>query len=139
MIPLAWHSYMKQTQRYVLVLGQDTRTLQMLGSLLDQLKCPMVVADSLDQAMLRASQTPPLMIILSGHQHNWSQKLVESLRNVANSSSCITIVALTDFHSPSWLHQDEHPGVDGFLVKPLDSDVLFSLLQSAWARQNYCT
>ncbi len=129
---------MKQTQRYVLVLGQDPRTLQMLGSLLNQLKYPMVVADSLDQAMLRASQAPPLMIILSGHQ-NWTQTLIKKLRNVANSSNKITIVALTEFHSPSWLHQDENPGVDGFLVKPLESDVLFSLLQSAWARQTYCT
>ncbi|WP_416673950.1 response regulator [Egbenema bharatensis] len=129
---------MKQTQRYVLVLGQDARTLQMLGSLLDQLKYPMVVADSLEQAMVRASQTPPLMIILSGHQ-NWTQPLIKRLRNVANSSNKITIVALTEFHSPSWLHQDENPGVDGFLVKPIQSDVLFSLLQSAWARQTYCT
>jgi CheY-like chemotaxis protein len=129
---------MKQKQRYVLVLGQDPRTLQMLGSLLTQLKYPMVVADSLDQAMLRARQAPPLMIILSGHQ-NWTQTLIKKLRNVANSSNKITIVALTEFHSPSWLHQDENPGVDGFLVKPLESDVLFSLLQSAWARQTYCT
>jgi CheY-like chemotaxis protein len=129
---------MKQTQKYVLVLGQDARTLQMLGTLLDQLKYPMVVADSLDQAMVRASQAPPLMIILSGHQ-NWTQTLIKRLRNVANSSNKITIVALTEFHSPSWLHQDENPGVDGFLVKPIESDVLFSLLQSAWARQTYCT
>lgn len=129
---------MKQTQRYVLVLGQDSRTLQTLGSLLEQLKYPMVVADSLDQAMIRASQTPPVMIILSGHQQNWSQTLIKKLRNVSNSSNGITIVALTDFHSPSWLHQDENPGLDGFLVKPLDSEVLFSLLQSAWARQTCC-
>lgn len=98
----------------------------------------MIVVQSVDQAMAKASKTPPALIILSGSCQNWSQKSIEKLRNVANASSCITIVALTDGHSPSWLHQEETPGIDGFLVKPLDSDVLTSLLQSAWARQTYC-
>lgn len=130
---------MKPPRNYVLVLDQDSKSLQTLGSLLNRLKCPMIVVRSVDQAMARASKAPPSLIILCGNCQDWSQKSIKELRNVANVSSCITIVALTDGHSPSWLHQEENPGLDGFLVKPLNGDVLTSLLQSAWARQTYCS
>lgn len=130
---------MKSSQSYVLVLDQDSRHLQVLGTLLHQLKYPMVVVRSVDQAMAKASQMPPSLIILSGNQQSWSQTSIEKLRNVANRSNNITIVALTDFHSPSWLRQEENPGLDGFLVTPLNSEVLSSLLQSAWVRQVYCS
>jgi DNA-binding NarL/FixJ family response regulator len=99
----------------------------------------MVVARSVDQAMAEASQTPPYLIILSGGQQNWTNTLVKKLRNVANSSDCVTIVALTDFQTSSWLSQEENPELDGFLVNPLNSDVLVSLVQSAWVRQTYCS
>lgn len=130
---------MKPLQSYVLVLDQDSRNLQVLGSILQQLKCPMVVAQSVDQAMAKASRVSPYLIILSGNQQNWSETSIKKLRNVASRSGCITIVALTDCHSPSWSHQEEYPGLDGFLVKPVDSDVLISLVQSAWVRQTYCS
>jgi DNA-binding NarL/FixJ family response regulator len=97
----------------------------------------MVVASSPDQAMARAVQAPPYLLILAGSQRSWSKALVHDFRNIASTCG-ITIVALTDFHAPSWLRQDENPGVDGFLVKPLNRDVLVSLVQSAWARQTYC-
>lgn len=98
----------------------------------------MEVVSSIDQAMAKASETPPSLIILSGNQQNWSKQLIGKLRNIEKSSNCITIVALTDSHAPRWMHQEENPGLDGFLVNPLNGDVLVSLLQSAWARQAYC-
>ncbi|NJO42923.1 MAG: response regulator [Cyanobacteria bacterium CRU_2_1] len=97
----------------------------------------MVVASSADQAMAKAKQSPPSLIILSGNQQDWSQTLISRLRTIANHSGGIMIVALTDSHAPSWLRQEENPGLDGFLVKPLNGDVLTSLVQSAWARQTY--
>lgn len=129
---------MKRPQSYVLVLDQDSGNLRVLGSMLDQLKCPMVVTRSIDHAMAKASQNSPYLIILSGSQRNWSQSLVKRLRNVANHSDYITIVALTDFHSSDWLSQEENPDLDGILVNPIHSDVLISLVQSAWMRQMYC-
>lgn len=97
----------------------------------------MVMTRSIDQAMAKTSQNSPYLIILSGDQQNWSKLLVKKLRNVANRSDYITIVALTDFQSSNWLSQEENPDLDGILVNPLNSDVLISLVQSAWIRQAY--
>ncbi|WAL58107.1 response regulator [Thermocoleostomius sinensis] len=130
---------MNRLSSYVLVLDQDSRNLQSLGSLLTQLQCPVVIARSFDQALEEASQTPPYLIILSGGQQNWTKALVQKLRNVSNSSDCVTIVALTDFQVSNWLSQEENPDLDGFLVNPLNSDILVSLVQSAWVRQTYCS
>lgn len=129
---------MKRSQSYVLVLDQDSENLQVLGFLLNQLRCPMVMTRSIDQAMARASQISPYLIILSGRQQSWSKSWIKKLRNVANHSNYITIVALTDFYSANWLSQEENPDLDGILVNPLNSDVLVSLVQSAWMRQAYC-
>jgi CheY-like chemotaxis protein len=125
---------MRFSQSYVLVLAQPSDDLQMLECLLEKLRCPAVIARSPAQAMARANQTPPYLVILSGNHQSWMQSLVSDLRS-ASASGQVMIVALTDFHAPSWLHQEEHPGLDGLLVKPLSGDVLTSLVQSAWARQ----
>ncbi len=102
------------------------------------LRCSIEVVNSVEQAMVRVSQTPPYLVILTGSRQNWSRTLVSQLRDHVNASN-VTIVALTDVHAPSWQHQEENPGLDGFLVKPLSVDVLASLVQSAWARQTYCS
>ncbi|HEY9638946.1 MAG TPA: hypothetical protein V6C57_00600 [Coleofasciculaceae cyanobacterium] len=125
---------MKSTQSYVLVLDQGSDYLQGLEFLTNQLKCPVVVAHSAAQAIARVTQTPPYLIILAGNQQSWSKKLVTEFRQRVNARKT-TIVALTDSHDPSWLHQEENPGLDGFLVKPLNGDVLTSVVQSAWMRQ----
>jgi CheY-like chemotaxis protein len=125
---------MQLAQRYVLVLEPSSDDLQVLRSLFNRLSYDMVEAASADQMMQRAQQEPPCLVILGGQQQNWSTVLVERLRNLSEAHRT-TIVALTDSQSPSWLPQDENPGLDGFLVKPLSSDVLTSLVQSAWARQ----
>jgi AmiR/NasT family two-component response regulator len=126
---------MKLTQSYVLVLDQGSDYLQGLECLITDLRCPLVVAHSAAQAIDRVTQTPPYLIILAGNQRNWSKKLVNEFRQRANTAKT-TIVALTDSHDPSWLHQEENPGLDGFLVKPLNGDVLTSVVQSAWMRQS---
>ena len=94
----------------------------------------MEIVTTPDQAVDLVHQNPPCLVILQGNCRSWSQKLVHTLRAIADADS-ITLVALTDAHAPSWLHQDENPGFDGFLANPLSSDVLFSLIQSAVARQ----
>jgi len=129
---------MKPSHSYVLVLDQQADDLQLLESLLTLLKCSMVAADSVEQAMTRVSQEPPCLVILAGSCHYWSQTLVNRLRHQADTAS-VTIVALTDVHAPNWQHRDDELGLDGFLVKPLSFDVLTSLVQSAWVRQAYCS
>ncbi len=130
---------MKANYSYVLVLDQDSGNLHLLDRVLRQLKCPMQAVTSIDQVMAKATAMPPYLIILSGNQQNWSQQLIKRLRNIENHANSITIVALTDSHAPRWIHQEENPGLDGFLVKPLNGDVLASVIQSAWARQAFCS
>jgi len=127
---------MKSPQSYVLVLSQDSDHLQGLEFLMTQLRCTWVIAHSATQAIAKISQTPPYLIILAGNQQNWSKGLVNDLRRRSDVRK-VTIVALTDSHAPSWLHQEENPGLDGLLVKPLNGDVLISVMQSAWARQTF--
>ncbi|HEY9624732.1 MAG TPA: hypothetical protein V6C78_30680 [Crinalium sp.] len=127
---------MKSCQSYVLVLEQHPDDWQTLEMLLKPLRCSVVVTNSIDQAIAKISQEPPYLVILTGSHQNWSYTLVKALRAQANAVH-VTIVALTDVHAPSWQYQEENPGLDGFLVKPLSRDVVTSLVQSAWARRVY--
>ncbi|MFE4104795.1 hypothetical protein [Almyronema epifaneia] len=95
------------------------------------------MADTVDQAIAQVDQSVPYLIILGGNRQTWSQPLIDELRRKAKSQADVTIVALTDSSDPSWLHREDNPGLDGFLVKPLSGDVLASLVQSAWAKQSY--
>jgi AmiR/NasT family two-component response regulator len=101
---------------------------------MSQMRYPMIVAHSLTQAIAKASQTAPCLIILTGNQQTWSNDLITRFRRITNVHKT-PIVALTDFHDPSWLTQEDNPGLDGFLVKPLNGEVLKSVVHSALARQ----
>lgn len=125
---------MKFALSYVLLLSQQTEDLHGLESLLGGLRCVVEIVTSPDQAVDRVHRNPPCLVIVQGNYKIWSQKLVRKLRAIADDDN-ITLIALTDAHAPSWLRQEENPGFDGFLVNPLSSDVLFSLIQSASARQ----
>jgi CheY-like chemotaxis protein len=128
---------MEPSQSYVLIIDQESEDLHVLESLLSFLKCSVVVVNSTEQALACASQGIPYLVILIGNHPNGAQVVVNHLRREAckHNRSGVMIVALTDVHTPSWLHQDENPGFDGFLVKPISGDVLMSLVQSALARQ----
>lgn len=128
---------MKFSQSYVLVLDHQPEDIQHIRKVLHRLRCPMVIAESVDQAIATALQSPPSLVLLAGH-HAAAGKLVTDLRHIAQHCG-ITILSLADGSTPYWLHQEENPGFDGFLVKPLDRDVMVSLLQSAWARQAMCS
>ncbi|MBE9179449.1 hypothetical protein IQ268_12840 [Oculatella sp. LEGE 06141] len=125
---------MNLSRNYVLVLGQQCDDLRMLESSLAQLSCPLVFAHSMDQVTFNTEQSTPALVILAGSRHEWSDLLVNGLRHLADACGT-TIVALTDCNAPSWLEQEDNPGLDGFLVRPLTGDVLTSLVQSAWVRR----
>ena len=118
----------------VLILGGEPEDWQLLESLQCQLQCAVAIAQSEDHAMSWVKQTMPCLVILAGSYLDWSSSFVENLRCTAPHRK-MTIVALTDFQAPSWLYQEENPGFDGFLVKPLSQDIMLSLVQSARARQ----
>ena len=119
---------------YILLLAPQIEELQGLESLLQQVALDVEIVNTTDQALARVSQRPPCLVILQEHLR--SEATIHQLRTLANADR-MTLVIVTETDSPSWFHQDLHPDVDGFLVKPLSSDVLFSLIHSASARQ-YC-
>jgi AmiR/NasT family two-component response regulator len=127
---------MKLMSKYVLLLAQRSEDLQGLGFLLERLKCSVAIANSADQLVAQVDQNPPCLVILQSNDESWSQLIMDQLRSMINTANT-TLVALTDCHAPSWLPQEQNPGFDGFLVKPLSREVLASLIQSASARQMY--
>lgn len=119
---------------YVLLLApQSIEALHGLESLLQQMPYAVEIVHSFDQAVAKVVHEPPCLVILQ--EQPWSQSLIRQLRTLKNADR-ITLVMLTEPHSPSWLHQEQNPGVDGFLVKPLSPEVLTSLIQSASARSH---
>jgi len=125
---------MKATHDYILVFDQDPRDIQGIETLLKVLKCPTVVTNSPDQVVARVNENFPYLMILVGNHQSWPKALLDELRNVADSIGG-TILSLTNDSMPSWTHQEENPGFDGFLVQPLNSEILVSLVQSAWVKQ----
>lgn len=124
------------TSDYILVLEQQpSHDSRLLSMLLDVWRSPLVVASSTTQVLDRIRYLPPSLVILIGNHESWPHQFASQLRQEANSLGC-TILALTDATSPSWPGQDDRSIFDGFLVKPLSSDVLASVLQTAQVRRS---
>ncbi len=127
---------MSSSHGYVLVLDPSRGYPLDAHPLETQLPYPVFIANSAEQAVDRALRTPPSLVILVGDDaQHWSAPLVEQLRRNTGIAN-LTIVALTNSSSPQWNHLEETPGLDGFLVKPLSSEILNSLVESAFARRN---
>ena len=105
----------------------------MVQSLSNQVEGSIFVAYSADQAVARIEQSIPYLVILSGTHQNWSPAFVDRLRETVKPLGT-TIVALTQSDEPNWPLQEEHPGIDGFLVEPISHDVLHLLVKSAVAK-----
>lgn len=121
----------------ILLLTKQPHRTRALASLLHYSSYSIASVSSEEQALIQMTQQPPFLIILAGDHQNWSQTLLQELRLFANKHRT-TFVALTDFHAPRWMHQEENPGFDGFLVSPLSSEVLLALVESAQTRQAFC-
>lgn len=128
---------MESSLGYILLLAQHPRQARVLLSLLTCSSYSVTIACSEEQAIVQTVRHPPFLIILAGDHRYWSRTLLQELRHRANTHR-ITLVALTDFHAPSWVYQEENPGFDGFLVNPLSQEVVSSLVQSAYTRQTCC-
>ncbi|MEM6425046.1 MAG: hypothetical protein AAGF66_07275 [Cyanobacteria bacterium P01_H01_bin.119] len=125
---------MTASQGYILLLNQQYNDIKVVQSVLERLRCTVFVAESMEQAISRAGEDTPYLIILAGNHPGWAETSVHCLRQAIQKVG-VTIVALTDSHSPSWLHEEDYSGIDGFLVKPLSGEILSTLVQSAWAKQ----
>ncbi|MDX2230684.1 MAG: response regulator [Leptolyngbyaceae cyanobacterium bins.349] len=130
----SFSSNMDAAAGYILLLAKHPRQVRFLSTLLGCSSFAVQIACSEEQAVVQATERPPFLVILAGDHLSWSQGLLRDLRTRATANP-IMLVALTDFHDPSWVHQEENPGFDGFLVSPISSEVLSSLVQSAYTRQ----
>ena len=128
---------MPSPQDDILLLAKQPHEVRVLASLLQHSHYAVRNTNSEAQALTQIDRKPPFLIILAGDTQHWSPTWLRALRHAANVHR-ITLIALTDFHTPHWMHQEANPGFDGFLVYPLSSEVLSSLVQSAHARQALC-
>ena len=119
---------------YILLLAQQPQQAQVLLSLFRGSCYDVAIAGSEEQAIHHVNQRPPFLIILFGDPSHWSANLLHHFRAYCPDKQ-VTLVALTDFHTPRWVHQEENPGFDGFFVAPLSLEVATSLVQSAYTRQ----
>lgn len=101
---------------------------------LKRLNCPTIVATTLQQALYHAYHAHPCLVLLMGEHVHWPKSFIQQVR-LASGLTHTTILAVTDSDSSSWIHREENPGLDGFLVNPLSTDVLTSLVESASAKQ----
>lgn len=124
---------MNNSNGYILMLGHHLGADLALQSISTQVEGPVFVAQSAEQAVARIEQGIPYLVILSGTDQNWTPAFIDRLRETVKPLGT-TIVALTQSHEPSWSPQEDHPGIDGFLVEPLSQDVLHLLVESAVAK-----
>lgn len=125
---------MNLPQRYILLLGPQASDTQDVEDLLEHLQCSVAIAHSAQQALAQVRQSSPYLLIFASQQEDWSQPFINQLRDLARTGKS-TLIALTECHAPHWLRQEDNPGFDGFLVKPLSPDILRSLVHSARLRQ----
>ncbi len=119
---------------YILVLDPDCAHHSDAHPLETDLQYPVFVASSTEQAVTRVRQGAPSLVILVGNNfQDWSLPLVNHLRQHGQAPD-MTIVALTDSTSPQWDYSEDTSGLDGLLVQPLSTDILRSLVESAFAR-----
>ncbi len=124
---------------YVLVVNQQPEDSQVLEQILSHLNCQVKIATSREQALRLVGQTTPYLVILTEDQPQGTQGLVLDLRARGHTTETMTVVALTDICALSWMHQEETPGLDGLLVRPVSPDILSSLVHSACARYGQCS
>lgn len=146
---------MNYSPGYVLVIGQSAHNLtdrlpdnfqgNLRGSLqsvaadpnaLSQsLHCPVVVTDSAEQAVAKAQEHHPHLVILSGNaSKDWSPQIVQAIRQSVQPEE-VVIVSLSKSSEFSWMPESSSSEIDGFFVEPLSVDVLSALNQSAIAKK----
>jgi DNA-binding NarL/FixJ family response regulator len=129
---------MEPSADYILVIGRPSHGLQnTFQNATQTLPCPVVVANSPDQAIAQAQADHPHLVILSGdHDQTWSPRIARQIRQSVQPEG-VVIVALTQSSELSWHPRTNSADIDGFFVEPLSVDILSSLAESAIAKKKY--
>lgn len=75
---------------------------------------------------VNAATPPAVLRVLEQWRQMMGRRLI---------SGDLLIVALSDEDSPRWLHPQDNPGFDGFLVYPIDERILSNLLEMSQIRR----
>ena len=143
---------MKQSQDYILVIGQPLLALPGLSASVSQpramttaalqpaLDYPVIAVDSPSQAIAQARAEHPYLVILAGDDcQARSPHVVRQIRQSVQPEE-VVIVALTESSELSWPdpkgNDEAQADIDGFFVAPLSADVLSALNESAIAQKN---
>lgn len=122
---------MSPPQDYVLFIGQPPIGLQSNQIV----RCPIVIADSVKEAIATAQSHHPYLVILAGDSSQPQlPRIARQIRQCMQPEE-VMIVSLTASSDLAWEPQTGSPEIDGFLVEPLSVDVLSSLNESAMAKQ----
>jgi hypothetical protein len=91
------------------------------------------ITKSVEETLGQIKQSIPDLLILAGDERHWPSTFVAGCRSIAGDAALL-ILALTNGSLP-WSPAQSSPGIDGFLVQPIQGGVLRLLLQSAKLRQ----
>lgn len=92
------------------------------------------ITKSVDETLHQIQHSLPDLLILAGDAADWPSTFVTGCRTIAGDAA-LMILALTTSCALPWMLPKDNPGVDGFLVQPIQHGVLRLLLQSAKLRQ----
>ena len=130
---------MNPSPGYVLVIGKPNSSIQNAAeapeSVLQSLHCPVVITASLEQAVTKAQEHHPHLVILSGDaSEDWSPHIAKEIRQSVQPEG-VVIVSLSKSSEFSWMPESSNAEIDGFFVEPLSVDVLSALNQSAMVKK----
>ena len=128
--------YYEPFSRLCLVLEQQpSQDSHKLAKLLNSWRSPFIISSSPAQVLDNIRDISPCLVILVGNHRAWPHQFSRKLRLEANLLG-YTILALTDAASPNWPQHEDISIFDGFLVQPLSSDILASILKTAQAKRS---
>ena len=127
---------MNHSSGYVLVIGNlISNHLHNIAeapeSVLQSLYNSVIVTASPEQAVAKAQEHHPHLVILAGEvSEDWSVHMAKQIRQSVQPEG-VVIVSLSKSSEFSWMPQSSSVEIDGFFVEPLSVDVLSALNQSA--------
>jgi len=121
----------------VLVLEQQTNDFQRFEPLVEMLSCRMIVTHSYGEFLNHLNQSRPYLVLLVGPCQGWPADFSSRVRQLVDQfgGTVIALTENTDEQASEVFLQQKDAMIDGCLVKPLNEEVLASIMHAAKARQ----
>lgn len=130
-------SVMTLSSDCILVLEQQTDDLQQFEPVAEMLSCRLLVTHSTTDFLTQVAQRHPYLMLLVGPCQGWPTDFSNAVKQLVGQFGG-TVVALTedtDEEASDAFLQQKDAMVDGCLVKPLNEEVLLSIMHAAQARR----